>query len=134
MKLKKIGIIAIILGILFLVGLYLYQKSYAYRVEVTVINKTQERIDHLQLSYTGCEEDIKVPCANSNKEITFRPELIFKQDIYHMDVWIYYYDNNHHMHKMKVLEDYAWEQKNRIKCTVIIESVDENGMMEVTCQ
>lgn len=124
------------LGILLIMCLYGYQKSYAYRVSVTLINKTQEKVNYLYLSYTGCETDLAVPPVDGNQKITFRPKIIFEHDIYCMDIWIYYRDDNGKMHKKKIVKDYDYTIKLRglVKCTVIIESVDENGKIELVCQ
>ena len=135
MRSKKNIIVLLFFGILLLIWLYCYQKSYEYRVQLIFINKTGEKIDQLRLSYTGCEKDLTVPAVSDNKkETTFRPKIIFNHDVYYMDIWIYYKDSDGQIHKKKIIKDYASKPRVSVKCIITIESINENGVIELTCQ
>lgn len=129
-KVFAVGIAIVVLTILsgyILLTSFLY--PYGHELDVTIQNATDSQVTKLYLTYRGLDEDILVESIDVAK--SYHTRISATENIDESDLTLYYYDDNNTIHEHTVIG--YFEGRGGGQASVVnIESIDENGVLDIT--
>lgn len=127
---KKKAIISMIIGIVLIIAIYIitFSNLFVSGIKISICNETLQDIGNIFITYTGSKSDIAVPVIVSGKTETVSVDL--PDDFSEGNMTLYYYNRDNEKYE-KIIIGYM-EKNYNYKIKLSIESIDENGIMNIS--